>query len=69
MVLVKIYHGKSTKSNTSNTSMVQNVAIYICLMEKIFIICVDSVTLLNKKTELNSKCRLRKKVLLANVRR
>ena len=38
MVLITIYHGKSTRTphNTSNTNKVQNVAIYVCLLEKLF---------------------------------
>ena len=43
-------------------------SMYVC-QKNYFIICVDSVTLSNKKTELNSNCPHRNKILLANVRR
>ena len=38
-----------------------------CLSEKVSIICTDPDTLLNKRTELSSKCRHRNKFLLVNV--
>ena len=39
----------------------------LCLSEKVSIICADPDTLLNKRTELISKCRYRNKFLLAKV--
>ena len=39
------------------------------LLEKISIICADPDTLLNKRTELISKCRNRNKFLLAKVKK
>ena len=39
----------------------------LCLSEKVSIICADLDTLLNKTTELISKCRNRNKFLLTNV--
>ena len=41
----------------------------ICLSEKVSIICVDPDTLLNKRTELISKCRHRNNFLLAKVKK
>ena len=47
MVLITIYHGKSTE-RPHHTNVVQNFAIYVC-----------PDTLPNKRTELISKCRHR----------
>ena len=41
----------------------------LCLSEKVSIIYADSDTLLNKRTELISKCRHRNEFLLANVKK
>ena len=41
----------------------------LCLLEKVSIICADPDTLLNKRTELMSKCHHRNKFLLAKVRK
>ena len=41
----------------------------LCFSEKVSIICADSDTLFNKRTELISKCRHRNKFLLANVKK
>ena len=41
----------------------------LCLSEKVSIICADSDILLNKRTELISKCRHRHKFLLAYVKK
>ena len=41
----------------------------LCLPEKVSIICADPDTLLNKRTELISKCRHRNKFLLAYVKK
>ena len=41
----------------------------LCLSEKVAIIRADPDTLLNRRTELISKCRHRNKFLLANVKR
>ena len=40
-----------------------------CLSEKVSIICADQDTLLNKRTELISKCHNRNKFLLAEVKK
>ena len=39
---------------------------YLCLKEKYFIICKQQLATLNKRNELNSKCRHRNKYLLCN---
>ena len=39
------------------------------LSEKLTIICADPVTLLNKRTELISKCLHKNKFLLANIKK
>ena len=41
----------------------------LCLSENVSIICADPDTLLNKRTELISKCRHRNKFLLAKVKK
>ena len=41
----------------------------LCLSKKVSIICADPDTLLNKGTELISKCRHRNKFLLAKVKK
>ena len=51
MILITIYHGKSTK-RPHHTNVAQNVVIYLCFKEKLSIICADPDTLLNKTTEL-----------------
>ena len=65
-VLITIYHGKSTKRPQHNNGL-QSVA--LCLPEKVLIIRADPDTLLNKRTELISKCRHRNNFLLANVKK
>ena len=41
----------------------------LCLSEKVSIICADLDTLLNKRTELISRCRCRKKFLEVKVKK
>ena len=62
---MQMHYGKSTK-RPHHTNVVPNVC-DLCLSEQVSIICADPDTLLNKTTELISKCRNRYKFLLANV--
>ena len=66
-VMITIHHRISTKKTPPYQC--GSKVCDLCLLEKVFIISADPDNLLNKRTELISKCRHRNKFLLANVKK